>query len=103
MRGIKEIYQELKDINLVGTQDEFSANFLGKSPRYYSYLMATNRQPSIGASYALSVRLEMIADQLHAKGNAEWANRFDELARVVEENARIMALNSAPYSRAKGR
>lgn len=103
MRDIKEIYQELKDINLVETQNEFSADFLGKSPRYYSYLMATNRQPSIGASYALSVRLEMIAEQLRAKENIKWANRFDELARIVEENARIMALNSVPYSRSKGR
>ena len=102
MRDIREIYDELKDLNLVLSQNEFSTDFLGKSPRYYSYLLATNRQPSIGASYALSVRLEMIADHLRANGNIKWAERFADLANVVEDNARYMALNLTPCSREKG-
>lgn len=72
MRNIHELYSELRRIDIIQNHD---------------------------ASYALSVRLEMIADHLRASRDIKWAERFDDLANVVEGNARNTILALTPYSR----
>lgn len=72
VRDIRELYNELRSIDII-------------------------QNPS--ASYALSVRLEMIADHLRASRDIKWAERFDDLANVVEGNARNAMLALTPYSR----
>lgn len=72
MRNIRELYSELRSIDIIQSQY---------------------------ASYALSVRLEMIADHLRASRDIKWAERFDDLANVVEGNAREIAMSSTPYNR----
>lgn len=72
MRNIRELYNDLRGIDAI--QDK-------------------------NASYALTVRLEMIADHLRASRDIKWAERFDDLASVVEGNARHVMLALTPYSR----
>lgn len=72
MRNIQELYNELRSVDITQNQD---------------------------ASYALSIRLEMIADHLRASREIKWAERFDDLANVVEGNARNAMLALTPYSR----
>jgi hypothetical protein len=61
MMNISEIYLNLRELGLAGSQVQFSTVWLGRSPRYYSQLIATGREPSVGALLGLSVRLDRIA------------------------------------------
>lgn len=57
---VQEIFEVLADIGLVRSQMEFSRIWLGKSPRYYSSLLARQQQPSLGTLTGLLFRLRNI-------------------------------------------
>lgn len=59
---IQTIYAQLKDAGLVRSQMQFSEVWLGRSPRYYSNLLATKRQPGHATLNHLHVRLAGLAD-----------------------------------------
>ena len=59
--NVSEIYDTMRELGLTGSQVQFSTVWLGRSARYYSQLVATGRQPSVGALLGLSVRLDRIA------------------------------------------
>ncbi|MDH6269456.1 hypothetical protein M2360_004884 [Rhizobium sp. SG_E_25_P2] len=59
--NVSEIYQSMRSLGLASSQVQFSTVWLGRSPRYYSQLVATDREPSVGALLGLSVRLDRIA------------------------------------------
>lgn len=40
---LKEIFEGLRTLGLVRTQTDFSAIYLGKSQRYFSFLLSTER------------------------------------------------------------
>jgi hypothetical protein len=61
--GISEIYYLLLDFGVINTQSEFSGTFLGRSPRYLSYLLATNSEPPAEVFIALTVRLDRLAKE----------------------------------------
>lgn len=54
---VQEIFEVLADMGLVRSQMEFSRIWLGKSPRYYSSLLAKQHQPSVGTLTGLLFRL----------------------------------------------
>lgn len=56
--GITEIYDRIRALGLVSSQIEFSRIWLNRSDRYYSNLIATRREPSVGTLSALAFRLE---------------------------------------------
>ena len=45
---LEQVYVYLKEIEAVGSESEFSVNWLGKSESYMRGLRFTKRQPSIG-------------------------------------------------------
>ncbi|UXT49609.1 hypothetical protein FY136_10305 [Agrobacterium tumefaciens] len=60
---IREIYEAMYADGLTNSQIEFSRIWLGRSPRYYSHLIAVGREPGLatlcGISWQLkSMRLE---------------------------------------------
>lgn len=57
---VQEIFETLADLGLVRSQMEFSRIWLGKSPRYYSSLLARQQQPSVGTLTGLLFRLRNI-------------------------------------------
>lgn len=54
---IKEIYEALRADALTSSQMEFSRIWLGRSPRYYSHLIATQREPGLATLCGISWRL----------------------------------------------
>jgi len=85
---IEEIYQTLNQQGLVRSQMEFSCIWLGKSPRYYSSLLAKQHQPSVGTLAGLLFRLRNILD--HTK---EAGARF-AIFSLIERLERHMQLRS---------
>jgi|GEM_PF-4240410 len=43
---IEDVFEQLKNDNVCRTAHEFSEDFLGRSPSYYSMLKARRREPS---------------------------------------------------------
>jgi len=56
--GISEIYDRMRALGLVSSQVEFSRIWLDRSDRYYSHLVAKQREPSLGTLPAFVYRLE---------------------------------------------
>ncbi|CAH0343150.1 DUF6626 family protein [Rhizobium sp. CECT 9324] len=54
---IKEIYEALRADGLTSSQMEFSRIWLGRSPRYYSHLIAVDREPGLATLCGVSWRL----------------------------------------------
>ncbi len=67
---IENIFLELRDIGMVHSRDEFSAEWLGRERSYLRCLRAKHRSPSTKVLATCAVRLLKNADQL---GKAEAA------------------------------
>jgi hypothetical protein len=61
---IKEIFEILQSRGLAISQVQFSSIWLNRSPRYYSQLIATGREPSVGALVGLANRIGRIAGSM---------------------------------------
>ena len=59
---LEELYQEMREAQLVASAYEFSEKYLGRSRNYYSVLKARNMEPSIGAILALEYALQKQVD-----------------------------------------
>ena len=72
---IHELYASLMRAKLTNSQVHFSTVWLGRSPRYYSNLLATRREPGVATLLEFNLRLLRVAL------NSDWG--FD--ARVLLE------------------
>lgn len=57
---VKEIYEQMSASGLASSQMEFSCIWLGRSPRYYSHLIAKRREPGVATLSALIWRLDAL-------------------------------------------
>jgi hypothetical protein len=55
---IKDVYDALHDAGLTNSQMEFSQIWLGRSPRYYSHLIAVGREPGLATLCGIVWRLK---------------------------------------------
>ncbi|MCJ8151528.1 DUF6626 family protein [Shinella sedimenti] len=55
---VKEIYEVMAAAGLANSQMEFSQIWLGRSPRYYSHLIATQREPGLATLCGVAWRLD---------------------------------------------
>ncbi|MEB3047683.1 DUF6626 family protein [Rhizobium mulingense] len=55
---IKDIFEALRADGLTNSQMEFSRIWLGRSPRYYSHLIAVGREPGLATLCGISWRLK---------------------------------------------
>ena len=74
---LNETYSELKRLNMVFHQTDFSTNWLNKSPRYYSMIKATGREPSVDT-------LARLATNLKARHEIYRKSRLGELRQRAE-------------------
>ena len=54
---IREMYEVMRANGLANSQMEFSRIWLGRSPRYYSHLIAAGREPGLATLCGVSWRL----------------------------------------------
>jgi hypothetical protein len=78
-----EIYTTMHHAGLTKSQMEFSKIWLGRTPRYYSHLLATQREPGLATLCGIVWRLERFAEGVPA-------GRTDELLELKQAiNAHI--------------
>lgn len=63
---LKVVFEGLRTLGLVRTQSDFSVIYLGKSQRYFSFLLSTGRSAPAHVWLALVQRIERIADAYRA-------------------------------------
>lgn len=101
MMVIVRVYNALCELNLVETQEQFSVKFMGKSPRYYSYLLAVKREPSIQTAYALATRLDMLAQSYSAARMHKGAIHLGEMSALLLEDVKNRSLAAVPSKRSR--
>jgi hypothetical protein len=57
---IVDIYTQMRQLELTASQVEFSSIWLDRSERYYSYLVATRREPGLATYVGLLARIERL-------------------------------------------
>lgn len=90
---VTELYEGLHACSLARSQVEFSRIWLGRSDRYYSYLVATQREPGVAALLAVLWRLE----RLQAIGT----HAADAVDRIVDQLRRHIELRSIRSRRSR--
>jgi len=80
---LTEIYSAMHCAGLTKSQMEFSKIWLGRSSRYYSYLLATQREPGLATLCGIAWRLEQFLENM----SADHADELRELKRSI--NAHI--------------
>jgi len=78
-----EIYSAMHRAGITKSQIEFSKIWLGRSPRYYSHLLATQREPGLATLCGIAWRLERFAEGVPT----EQAEKLLELKHAI--NAHI--------------
>jgi hypothetical protein len=98
---VQEIFEILANMGLVRSQMEFSRIWLGKSPRYYSSLLARQQQPSVGTLTGLLFRLRNI--MAHTNEGEARSAIFTLIQRLERYVAVRSITSSTPRSVRQGR
>lgn len=80
---IENIFEELRDIGIVRSRDQFSAEWLGRDKSYLRCLQAKNRKPSVAVLATCAARLVKCADQLNKADAAIAKAKSVELRRLA--------------------
>lgn len=81
---IEKIFEELRDIGVVRTRDQFSAEWLGRERSYLRGLQSKKRQPSVDVLVTCAARLVKSAEQF-SKADAPMAKaKSAELRRLAD-------------------
>ena len=94
-----EIYHLLVRLGLAANQCDFSRRFLGRSPRYYSYLQATGSNPPVEVLMALAMRLEWISQAAESVNETPWAAELLGVAGELREEVEKRSIATMPRPR----
>ncbi|WP_367272892.1 DUF6626 family protein [Devosia sp.] len=92
---VQEIFEVLTDMGLVRSQMEFSRIWLGKSPRYYSSLLARQQQPSVGTLTGLLFRLR---NMLNHTNDGETRSAISSLIQRLDSHVAVRSITSTASS-----
>ncbi|MFC5304836.1 DUF6626 family protein [Azospirillum picis] len=93
-------YNILLNLGVCSTQAEFSRDWLGASERYFSFLLATHREPHMTALMGLAARLECLADRLSADPHfTQQAGILDAIVDEMWDHMRARAVATTPRRR----
>ena len=80
-------FDQLVRLGLTTSQVQFSSVWLGRSPRYFSHLLATGREPGLATLTALHWRLRMAAGSMDASVGSMITDIADDLQTHIERRA----------------
>lgn len=80
---IEIIFEELRDIGIVRSRDQFSAEWLGREKSYFRGLQAKKRKPSVAVLATCAARLIKSADQLAKADGAIAKAKGEELRKLA--------------------
>ncbi len=80
---IEKIFGELRDIGIVRSRDQFSAEWLGREKSYLRSLQSKKRKPSVAVLAICAARLVRSAEQLGKADAAIARAKSAELRRLA--------------------
>lgn len=80
---IENIFEGLRDIGIVRSRDQFSAEWLGREKSYLRSLQYKNRKPSVAVLAVCGARLLKNAEQLNKADAAIAKAKSAELRRLA--------------------
>lgn len=80
---LKEVFEGLRDLQLVETQFEFSTDWVGKNRTYLSCVAARDLTPSADAFLTLMRRLQRKAEEMRKRCQHREADILAALAKRV--------------------
>ena len=89
------------EFGIVKSANEFSRKLLGRSSRYYSWILATKHKPAIDVMVGLMLRLEGLRDDATSSGDADIAEMLEDLIAKLWAEIRVESLAKRPASRKK--
>jgi hypothetical protein len=81
---IEKVFEQLRNDNVCRTAHEFSEDFLGRSPSYYSMLKARRREPSTEALLTLELSLRSAARIFESNRYPYFVRTHKHLLELVE-------------------
>ncbi len=98
---LHQTFRELRGLGITTSGNDFSRRLLGKSSRYYSWVLATNHEPDIGAMVGLYSRLDDLITSAEVAGDNARAAALDDLTSQLWDSIRLRSLNRGPNRRKK--
>ncbi len=93
-----EIKSKLASIGIDLSDNQFSG-MLAKSPRYISWIRATNHEPALESMVTLYSKLDDLADRYTTNGDMATASQIDEMATNLWQAIRRASLAQVPPRR----
>lgn len=97
---LQHAYDVLTHVGFCDTKAQFSREWLGASPSYFTSMEARQRQPNMMVLMGLAARLELLADRL--ADDPRYHEHHGLLERLLDDlwdDMRARALAVAPKSR----
>ncbi len=94
-----EISRVIKSFGVVKTDNQFSIEWLGRSPRLYSWAKATGNPPAMDVLVGLYNRLEILRNRYEQTGDAANATIIDDLTDRLWESIREESLARTYFRR----
>lgn len=87
---IRDAFEAMQSAGLTNSQMEFSSVWLGRSPRYYSHLMATRREPGLATLCGIAWRLERMQLERHYPALLDFKQTLDReiIRRAITDRKR---------------
>ena len=76
-------YGILSSGGIVRNYCDFSENWCGRSRRYYSYILATDRKPTLDVIVALAVRIDNLIDRFKQNNHLISMSELETLSREL--------------------
>ena len=94
-------FKELSGLGITNSGNDFSRNMLGRSSRYYSWVLATGHEPDLGAMVGLYARIDDLHASAEMAGDIRRATALDDLTTRLWDEIRHQSLTKGPSRRKK--
>ena len=94
-----EISDTMKRFDIVKTDNQFSIEWLGRSPRLYSWAKATGNPPAMDVLVGLYNRLDILRSKYEQTGEIDNAAIIDDLTDRLWDGIRSESLSRTYFRR----
>ena len=96
-----ETFKALRELGITNSGNDFSRNMLGRSSRYYSWVLATGHEPDLGVMVGLYTRIDDLHASAEVAGDLQRATALDDLTARLWDEIRHRSLTKGPNRRSK--
>ena len=96
---LHQTFKELRGLGITNSGNDFSRTMLGRSSRYYSWVLATGHEPDLGALVGLYARIDDLCAIAEMTGDMTRATALDGLTSRLWDTIRHQSLVKGPNRR----